>query len=126
MTIKVITPEHKKFLSSMLETGGNATKSAELAGFSKNYAYDLVEGLREELINQAESVLALHATRAAFALADGLDHESEKPLNAVRIECAKQVLDRVGIVKKEKIEVSAAENTPLFILPAKQVDDRSS
>ena len=37
----------------------------------------------------------------------------------VRLEAAKQVLDRIGLVKKEKIDVNAKVAHGIFILPPK-------
>jgi hypothetical protein len=39
------------------------------------------------------------------------------------VAAAKEVLDRVGIVKKEKLEVSSEDGNGIFILPAKRSDE---
>ena len=36
------------------------------------------------------------------------------------VAAAKEVLDRIGIVKKEKLEISSEEGNGIFILPAKR------
>ena len=40
-----------------------------------------------------------------------------------RINCAKEILDRVGIAKKDKVEITSVTAVPLFILPPKQKDE---
>lgn len=117
-----LSPEHQKFVDLLFENRGNVAKAAEEAGFNRMYGYKLVSMLREKIIEQAESILALHAPRAAFTLADGIDGDAPAPTNPLRVDCAKQILDRVGIVKKEKVEIDSTKNVGIFILPAKRDD----
>jgi hypothetical protein len=64
-------------------------------------------------------MLAMNAPRAAFSLTGVLvDPSQVGARNAVA--AATQVLDRVGLVKKEKIEVTT-QTGGLFILPPKEV-----
>jgi len=87
-------------------------------------ARDVVPYLQDELIAIAEHILAYNAPKAAFGMVGVLDDPTA--LGAKNsVAAAKEVLDRVGIVKKEKIEVSSEDGTGLFILPAKKEGDES-
>lgn len=120
--LRELTDQHKQFIKALFETNGNVKKSAEIVGFSVGYGYDLMKVLKEEIISKAEEVLALNAMRASFTLAEAVDPNSDAPTNPLRLRAAEQILDRIGIVKKEKVEISGNENSPIFILPAKQND----
>lgn len=115
-----LSTEHQAFIGALFETRGNVREAAHKVGFSDAYGYVLVKTLREHIIEQAQNILALHAPKAAFALVDGVDNApNAKPVAAAVVECAKQILDRVGIVKKEHIEIDATKGVALFILPPK-------
>jgi len=52
---------------------------------------------------------------------DMLDEDGATPHASIRMEAAKQILDRIGIAKKEKIDVNVKAMHGLFILPSKDV-----
>jgi len=62
----------------------------------------------------------MHAPKAAVAITGIIDDPTELG-NRDKLTAAKDVLDRAGVVKQEKIEV----NTPsgLFILPSKNEEE---
>lgn len=114
-----LSDKHQAFIDAFFDTRGNMSKAAEKAGFHKDSGKNLVRSLRKEIIKEAEIILAMGAPQAAFTLLDGVDVEGTAPTNPLRIQCAREILDRVGIVKKDQLEISGSENAPLFILPAK-------
>ena len=52
-------------------------------------------------------------------MVDMLEEDGSTPHAAIRLEAAKQILDRIGIAKKEKIDISMKAIHGLFVLPAK-------
>ena len=52
-----------------------------------------------------------------------LDEDGSIPGANIRLEAAKQILDRVGISKTERIDLNAKVQHGIFILPPK--DDRT-
>ena len=54
-----------------------------------------------------------------MGLVNALDEDGMTPAANIRMEAAKQILDRVGIVKKEKIDINAKVAHGIFILPPK-------
>jgi hypothetical protein len=77
--------------------------------------------LRDQIVDRASMVLALNAPKAAFGMIDVL--EDPNTLGARNsISAAREILDRTGLIKKEKIEVTGATGG-IFILPPKQNHD---
>jgi hypothetical protein len=54
-------------------------------------------------------------------MVDMLDEDGTTPHAAIRLEAAKQILDRIGIAKKEKVDINVRALQGLFILPAKDI-----
>lgn len=116
---KTYTEAQLKFLEAMGgEAKGNPTKAKRIAGYSENSPVTTIVGaLKDELIDLANSILVLNATSAAFGLV-GLLNEPDQLGARNKVNVASTILDRVGIVKKEQVTVSA-EGASIFILPAK-------
>jgi len=114
-----LTEKQCKFLDLYIygEHRGNAQACAEQAGYQRSSAPQTVRGLREEIIAEVEYALAGSTPLALFALLDGVMDGTIPGING-RIECAKQILDRAGLAKKEKMDLNVAV-PGLFILPAK-------
>jgi len=109
------------FLEAMAgDAQGSIGKAIRMAGYGDNVSSrDVVPYLQDELIAIAEHILAYNAPKAAFGMAGVLDDPTA--LGAKNsVAAAKEVLDRVGIVKKEKLEVSSEDGNGIFILPAKK------
>lgn len=115
---KELTEQQRQFIDALLENGGHVTKAAEASGFTKTYGYALMKVLQDEIKEAAENFLTLHAIRAVNVIADGMEGQLGMSTNS-RIEAAKQLLDRIGIVKKEKVEINGPAGG-IFILPPKQ------
>ena len=49
-----------------------------------------------------------------------LDEDGTTPHASIRIEAAKQILDRIGIVKKDQLDINMKAMHGIFILPAKE------
>jgi hypothetical protein len=113
------TEQQNAFLDFLFgEAKGNPRQAAIMAGYSPNAYSAVTKNLRKQIIERAEHVLAMHSAGAAFALGDALE-DGTTPGVQVKIIAAKEVLDRVGIVKHDKLEIKAEGVSPLFILPAK-------
>ena len=53
-------------------------------------------------------------------MANAIDDDGSIPGANIRMEAAKQILDRVGIIKSEKIDINAKVAHGIFVLPAKE------
>ena len=118
---KELTDKQKTFFSVLFsDEDGDPRKAAELAGYSPTSYPKVVQGLKDEIIERAESVLAAHSPKAALGISRALTDDGSIPGANIRMEAAKQILDRVGLGKKEKIEINAKVAHGILVLPAKE------
>ena len=113
-----LTEKQQKFLDCLIDTGGDPKKAAELAGYSGNH-YQVVKSLKNEIVDLATDVLAHSAPEAAFKLVDIMKTDRPIPQVANKLQAAQSILDRVGVVKKERLDVNHNVGGGVFILPAK-------
>lgn len=119
---KELTEKQRAFLDALLgEAKGDVRDAMSAAGYSDTTASTAVTiPLKEEIVDAALTFLSSNAPKAAFGMVGVLDEpDALGARNA--IAAAAQVLDRVGLVKKEKLEVSSPEGGIVF-LPPKSTD----
>ena len=118
--IKQLTEQQQTFLSALFgEAHGNPKIAGEIAGYSEHSYPKVVKSLKDEIIQRAEEVMASYSPKATMGLVKALDEDGSVPGASIRVEAAKQILDRVGITKKEKIDVNLKSLSGVFILPPK-------
>ena len=71
----------------------------------------------------ASDVLASEAPLAAFKLVEVLESDKALPQANVKLQAAQTILDRVGLGKKERLDVNHNVSGGIFILPEKQTID---
>ena len=123
-TKRKLTEKQENFLNNVIETKGNLKLSAELAGYSGNH-YQVIQSLKQELVDLASDVLAKEAPSAAFKLVDVLTTDKPIPQANVKVQAAQTILDRVGLGKKERLDVNHNVQGGIFILPEKEAIDIS-
>ena len=117
---KELTTQQKTFIDLLFgDAKGNPKKAGELAGYSEHSYPKVIKSLKDEIIERAEYSLALHSAKAVKGLVDALDEDGMTPGANIRMEAAKQILDRVGLVKREKVDINAQVAHGIFILPPK-------
>ena len=115
-----LTEQQQTFLTALFgEAEGSPKKAGEIAGYAQNSYPKVVKALKEEILERAEYSLALNSAKAVKGLVDALDEDGKTPGVNIRMEAAKQILDRVGLVKKDKIDITGQVAHGIFILPAK-------
>jgi len=116
-----LTDTQEKFLDVLFgEAKGNLKKAGELAGYSEHSYPKVVRNLKQEIISRAENYLATHSAKAATKMVDMLDEDGTTPHANIRLEAAKQILDRIGIAKKDQLDINMKALHGIFILPAKE------
>ena len=118
---KPLTEMQEAFLDALVgEAGGDIRAAMRIAGYSDNTRFnDVVHPLKEEILERTQMMLAMNAPRAAHGMVNVLtDPSAMGARNAV--SAASQILDRVGLVKKEQVEVKT-DGQAMFILPPKSV-----
>ena len=117
---KSLTDSQEKFLDALFgEAQGNPKRAGELAGYSEHSYPKVLRSLKTEIVSRAENYLATHSAKAATKMVEMLEEDGTTPHANIRMEAAKQILDRIGIVKKEQIDVNMKALHGIFVLPAK-------
>ena len=123
-----ITNTQKRNLTDMQETflnvlfgeaKGNPREAARIAGYSAHSYPKVVRNLKKEILELAESHLTTHSAKAATRLTDLLDEDGTTPHSNIRLAAANSLLDRVGITKKDQLDINMKAVHGIFILPAK-------
>ena len=117
-----LTEKQQSFLDNLVTTQGDFKKAAELAGYSGNH-YQVLKSLREEVVDLASDVLARSAPQAAFKLIEIMSSERPVPQATNKLSAAQTILDRVGVVKTDRVQVDHNVKGGIFILPEKQTID---
>jgi hypothetical protein len=120
---KELSEQHKRFLEVLFtEANGNISSAMRMAGFSEGYSRrTLTNYLKEEIIEATQLYIAMAAPRAAVAMINAIDDPTELGLKE-KMSAAKDLLDRAGLVKTEKVQVES--NTGgVMILPAKEREE---
>ena len=115
-TNRDLTDKQQKFLDCLIETKGDLKLSAELAGYAGNH-YQVIRSLKHEIVELASDVLAREAPSAAFKLVEMMGSSTAVPQANVKLQAAQTILDRVGVTKKEKLDVNHTVTNSVFILP---------
>ena len=72
-----LTEKQESFLANVVETRGDLKLAAELAGYSGNH-YQIIQSLRQEIVDLASDVLAREAPSAAFKLIELMSTDTSK------------------------------------------------
>jgi len=116
---KQLTEMQQSFLDHVVSTGGDLKQSAELAGYKSNH-YQVIQSLKDELVDLAQNLLAHNAPKAAFKLVEIMQSDRPFPQVSSKLQAAQTILDRVGVTKTEKVSVDHNISGGLFILPKKE------
>lgn len=116
-----LTERQKKFLDVLFEeANGDAVVAKRLAGYSDNTpTTDIVAAIKDEVVERTNLYLARNAPRAAVAMANAILDPTELGIKE-KMNAAREILDRTGLVKTEKVHVEATNG--LMILPPKDSD----
>ena len=116
-----LTEKQEKFLHELLHNGGHVKNAIMAAGYKEQSRSWLTRTLRNEIIERTRSMLATNSVKAANRIIEGLDADGTVPLNQMdmRLKTAESVLDRVGLGKKQQIEMEGQILHGIVMLPSK-------
>ena len=121
--LTTLTAKQTLFLDTLVseDAMGDLRTAMRLAGYSDNtkVAY-MARELRKEIKEAAETLLAMYAPKAAYALTSILDNPDTFNARHI-ISASKEILDRTGLGVKTQMDVAVNSHHPIFILPPKQV-----
>jgi len=115
---RTLTEKQQAFMNALFdEANGDVITAKKIAGYSDSYSTtEIVNGLKEEILDATHMYMARNAPKAAFALVGGLTDPTELGIRD-KMAAAKELLDRTGLVKTEKMQVEAKGG--VMLMPAK-------
>ncbi len=118
---RALTDQQKLFLEVLFDqAGGDVVKAKKLAGYHETYpTSSVVKTLQDEIIETTKAFLARSGPKAAHKMVNVLDDPTQLGVKDI-MAAAKDILDRVGVVKTEKIDITS---NGIFLLPAKRSDE---
>lgn len=125
MAGRKLTEKQQKFLDVLFdEANGDILQAKRLAGYSDNqHTAQIVEALKDEIIEKTNMFLARNAPRAAMSMVGAMIDPTELGIKE-KMHAAKEVMDRVGIVKSEKMQIEATGG--VMILPPKRPEQEET
>jgi hypothetical protein len=110
-----LNERQQKFLEVLFEeAGGDMVLAKKMAGYSETSSTSaIVRGLKEEILEATQMYMARNAPKAAMAMTGALFDPTELGLRD-KMSAAKELLDRVGLVKTEKVQVEASGGVMLM------------
>jgi len=117
------TENQVKFLDVLFdEAGGDVATAKKLAGYADGTSTTVVvKSLKEEILEATQQYMARNAPKAAVAMASALMDPTELGLRD-KMSAAKELLDRTGLIKTEKIQVEASGGV-MLMPPKKQIEE---
>jgi|TARA_R110000803_G_scaffold76822_2_gene141579 hypothetical protein len=115
-----LTENQQKFLEVLFdEAGGDVVTAKHLAGYSENTPTRLiVEALKDEISEATRTFFSRTAPKAAMAMVQALYDPTELGIKD-KMAAAKDLLDRAGLGKVDKVDVSSSGGG-IFYLPPKE------
>ena len=119
-----LTERQQKFIDALFAEANGSIKDAKvIAGYSPNSNNnEIIKSLKDEIIEATQTYMAGNAPKAAVAMVTGIDDPTQLGIRD-KMSAAKDLLDRTGYAKTEKMEVTAQSG--LFILPPKQEEENA-
>jgi hypothetical protein len=120
LVARQLTAKQQVFLNALFdEAGGSVVLAKKIAGYADTSSTsEIVKGLKEEILEATQLYMARNAPQAAVAMAGALMDPTELGIRD-KMVAAKELLDRTGLVKTEKMQVEASGG--VMLMPPKAV-----
>ncbi len=118
-----LNPKQELFLEYLFNDAScsnDTLAAAKKAGYASVEHAPLVRSLKDEIISRTQEYIAFKAPKAAVTLVNGLDEDGTTPKGDLRLKAAEAVLDRIGISKRQEMDINVAATSPLFFIPGKR------
>jgi len=120
-TKRKLTEQQESFLSALAsEAKGDINKALDIAGYKPGASYSVINSLKDEIIDVATKILAKSAPQASNKLVEILNSDDPIPQVNAKLQAAQTLLDRVGVAKRDKLDVTHNTGAGIFILPEKK------
>ena len=103
-----LTERQQKFIDALFSEANGSIKDAKIiAGYSPNTNnQEIIKGIKDEIFEATQLYMASNAPRAEMAMVGGLVDPTELGIRD-KMAAAKELLDRTGLIKTEKVQVEA-------------------
>jgi hypothetical protein len=118
---KHFTEKQEEFLTLLEENNLDIRKAFELSSYV-NFQ-NAVRPLKNEILEMTELLMVEEGVNSVRKIVEIRDSDETIPNVAAKLDASKTILDRIGLGKKDKLEISTEENSGLFILPLKGSTD---
>ena len=116
-----LTEQQEKFLDALSsEAKGDINKALDIAGYRPGASYAVINSLKDEIIDVATKILAKSAPQASNKLVEILNSDDPIPQVNAKLQAAQTLLDRVGVAKRDKVDVNHTVSSGIFIIPQKE------
>ena len=116
-----LTEQQQTFLSVLATSAkGDINKALNIAGYKETSYYNVINSLKDEIVDVATKILAKSAPQASQKLVEILNSDDPIPQVNAKLQAAQTLLDRVGVAKRDKLDVTHNVGSGIFILPEKK------
>ena len=116
-----LTEQQETFLAALTTTAkGDINLALQEAGYSPTSKSKVIDSLKDEIVDVATKILAKSAPRASHKLVEILESDDPIPQVNAKLQAAQTLLDRVGISKRDKLDVNHTVASGIFIIPQKE------
>lgn len=114
------TDKQMRFLDVLYEDAkGDVAVAKEMAGYARSTPLNsIISPLADEIVKRGQHYMAVHVPKAAMGMVNIVDDPNQLGV-ANRISAAKEIMDRAGLVKRDKVDISTEGVSGIFLLPAK-------
>tara|TARA_B100000073_G_scaffold91752_1_gene72597 strand:+ start:226 stop:603 length:378 start_codon:yes stop_codon:yes gene_type:complete len=117
-----LTERQQKFLNALFADANGSIKDAKIiAGYSPSTNnQEIIKSLKEEILEATQIFMASNAPLAAMAMVGGLYDPTELGIRD-KMTAARELLDRSGLVKTEKMQVESTGG--VMLMPPKKTQE---
>lgn len=116
------TSKQQAFLDALyINSDGDINQAMVSAGYQEGAgSTSLIKSLKNEILEIANLILTRNAPKAANKLVNIMDSDAPIPQANQKLNAAQSLLDRVGIVKENKLQIDHNITGGIFVMPAKE------
>ena len=116
-----LTEQQQTFLSTLATSAkGDINRALDIAGYKETSYYNVINSLKDEIIDVATKILAKSAPQASQKLVEILNSDDPIPQVNAKLQAAQTLLDRVGVSKRDKLDGTHTATSGIFLLPEKK------
>ena len=116
------TSKQQAFLDALyINSTGDINQAMVSAGYKEGAGSTaLVKSLKNEILEIANLILTRNAPKAANKLVNIMESDAPVPQANQKLQAAQSLLDRVGLVKENKLQIDHNVTGGIFVMPAKE------